>query len=249
MVFKKSKENTAEEMQNWYQDRYSSVAIQRNFLLLFSVFTAGALLVCLIIVKNLQEGKASDPYLIEYDKISGLMTIVEAKSKTEYTAQQAVKESMVLQYITHREAPKLSTIEEDMNYIRTTTASKIYADYLESVSKTIRDLKSAGTNAKYEIKVKSLQYLAANRLQVTITKNIIVDGIEKSTLDYKIIINFGFADIEMPIDDMRINPLGFQVSYYKSSEIKTFKPAIMSGEENKNENTNENNVNNKQSNE
>ena len=87
MFFGKKKINNSEEMQNWYQDRYMSVSIQRNFLLLFSIFVSIALLICLIVVKKLQEGKASDPYLIEYDNKSGLMTIVEAKSKEEYTAQ------------------------------------------------------------------------------------------------------------------------------------------------------------------
>ena len=218
---------SVEEMQNWYQDRYSSVAIQRNFLLLFSVFTAGALLICLVLVKKLQEGAASEPYLIEYDKKSGYMTIVEARSKKEYTAQQAVKESMVLQYIDKREAPQLASLEEDMNYVRMTTAAKIYPDYLAEVSGNVRLLKEAGGDAKYKTKVKALQYLAANRVQVTISKNTIVDGIEKATMDYRIIVSFGFADIEMPIDDMRVNPLGFQVTYYKATPIKVFESSVV----------------------
>ena len=232
------KNKSAEEMQNWYQDRYASVAIQRNFLLLFSIFTAGALFICLIVVKQLQEGAASEPYLIEYDKKSGLMTIVEAQSKKVYTAQQAVKESMLLQYIGKREAPQLASLEEDMNYIRVSTAAKIYSDYLNDVGLSIKNLRQAGTNPKYEIKIKALQYLATNRVQVTITKNIIVNGNIVSTLDYRIIAAFGFADIEMPIDDMRINPLGFQVSYYRSSPIKTFKSVTVGNDTNTTDKTN-----------
>ena len=115
MIFFGKNNKTSEEMQNWYQDRYVSVAIQRNFLLLFSLFISGALLVCLILIKRFQENKVNDPYLIEYDKKTGYMTVVETKSKKEYTAQQAVKESMLLQYIDRREAPRLVTLEEDMN--------------------------------------------------------------------------------------------------------------------------------------
>ena len=230
MNFWNKSKKSEEEMQNWYQDRYVSIAIQRNFLLLFSVFTSLALLICLIIVKHLQEGKISDPYLVEYDKKSGYMTVVEAKSKKEYTAQQAVKESMVLQYINKREAPQLSTIEEDMNYIRVTTASKIYRNYLTEVGNNIKALRSAGLNPKYEVKVKTLQYLAANRMQLTITKNKIVDDKQVSSDDYNIVIAFGFADAEMPIDDMRINPLGFQVTYYYVNEIKTFKSSLVNND-------------------
>lgn len=244
MIFGNNKKgNTAEEMQNWYQDRYTAVAIQRNFLLFFSIFVAIALLICLIIVKKLQEGAASDPYLIEYDKVSGFMTIVEAQSKKEYTAQQAVKESMVLQYITKREAPNLQTIEEDMNYIRVNTAAKIYQDYLTDVGNNIRKLKQAGINPKYEIIVKAIQYLAANRLLVTITKNTLADGVQTATMDYKITITFGFIDMEAPIEDMRINPLGFQVSYYRALEVKTFRSAVMQDKKENKDDSNHSSVN------
>jgi len=225
------KKTSSEEIQDWYKDRYTSISIQRNFLLLFSVFASFSLLICLIIVQRLQENKANDPYLIEYDKKSGYMTIVETKSKKEYTAQQAVKESMILQYINKREAPFLATLEEDINYVRVTTAAKIYSDYLSDIGTSIRELKSAGMNPKYEIQVKSLQYLAANRVQVTIAKNIVVDGKQMSSTNYNIVISFGFVDIEMPIDDMRINPLGFQISYYRKNEIKTFKSIVPNSNE------------------
>ncbi len=231
MIFFGKNNKTSEEMQNWYQDRYVSVAIQRNFLLLFSLFISGALLVCLILIKRFQENKVNDPYLIEYDKKTGYMTVVETKSKKEYTAQQAVKESMLLQYIDRREAPRLVTLEEDMNYVRVTTSSKIYRDYLNEIGNNIKTLKSAGVNPKYDIKVKSLQYLAANRVQLLITKSIVIDGKDVSKTDYSIVMSFGFVDIEMPIEDMRVNPLGFQVTYYHASEIKTFKSAIVDNKE------------------
>lgn len=228
--FSKNKTSSAEEMQNWYQDRYMSVAIQRNFLLVFSLFIASSLLLCLLAIKHLQEGKGGDPYLIEYDKKTGFMTIVETKSKKEYTAQQAVKESMLIQYIYHREAPKLTTIEDDMNYIRVSTSAKIYSSYTSSVAKEIRELRDAGQNARYDLKVVSILYLAANRVQITLKKKLIVDDKEVDETTKKIVISFGFSDIEMPIEDMRINPLGFQVSYYQSTPIKEFKSTIINSD-------------------
>ena len=224
---KKAEGNSAEEMQNWYNDRYSSVAIQRNFLLFFSLFVACALLVCLIVIKNLQEGKAAAPYLIEYDKKSGYMTIVESKSKKEYTAQQAVKESMLMQYIYHREAPKLTTIEDDMNYVRVTTSANAYNNYTSNISKDISALRTAGQFAKFEIKVNSMSYLAANRVSIKITKNLVAEDKIVSTMDYNIIASFNFADIEMPIDDLRLNPLGFQITNYRINAVKTFKSSLL----------------------
>ena len=235
-----NKNKSSEEMQNWYKDRYLNVALQRNFLLFFSLFISLSLLFCLFFVKRLQEKSISDPYLIEYDKNTGYMTVVEAKSKKEYTAQQAVKENMVLQYIGKREAPSLVTLEEDMNYVRTTTNAKIYQLYLNDVGENIKKLRSAGVNARYEIKIKSLQYLAANRLVISAVKKTIVDGKETAEMDYQITIAFNFVDIEMPIEDMRVNPLGFQVSYYQATEVKTFKGVVVDYENKKNKNSNDN---------
>ena len=240
--------NNAEEMQNWYSERYSSVAIQRNFLLIFSVFISLALLICLIIVKNLQEGKATAPYLIEYDKKTGYMTIVEEKSKKEYTAQQAVKESMVMQYLYHREGIKLTTIEEDMNYVRVNTLSQLYNAYSTNISKDISKLRSAGQVAKYDIKVNSISYLAANRVKVGITKTLVADDVNISSMDYNIVIGFNFAELELPIEDMRINPLGFQVTFYNATEIKTFKSSLLQDKEN-DTNVSNNNVKNIEQNE
>ena len=244
---KKAEGNSAEEMQNWYNDRYSSVAIQRNFLLFFSLFVAGALLICLIIIKNLQEGKAAAPYLIEYDKKSGYMTIVESKSKKEYTAQQAVKESMLMQYIYHREAPKLTTIEDDMNYVRVTTSVPVYNNYTSNISKDISALRTAGQFAKFEIKVNSMSYLAANRVSIKITKNLVAEDKVINTMDYNIIASFNFADIEMPIDDLRLNPLGFQITNYRINAVKTFKSSLLP-ENDKEEDKKNEAINNNQSN-
>ena len=229
-----SKEKSSNDIQNWYQDRYISVALQRNFLLFFSIFISVALLMCLIFVKHLQEAKINEPYLVEYDRKTGYMTVVESRSKKEYTAQQAVKESMVLQYIGKREAPNFTSLEEDMNYIRTTTNAKIYQKYLNEIGENVKKLKNAGINARYELKIKSLQYLSSNRLIVNAIKKIIVDGKEKSSADYQITVAFDFVDMEVPIDDMRVNPLGFQMTYYQATEIKNFNNVVVEYDDNKN---------------
>ena len=244
---------SVEEMQNWYQDRYSSVAIQKNFLLLFSIFTSFALIICLMIVKKLQEGKASEPYLIEYDKGTGQMAIVESRSKKEFTAQQALKETLVIQYIYHREAPKLTTIEDDMNYVRVSSHIKIYPDYVSQAGNYLRELRKYGSSANYELKVKSLTYLAANRLQVRITKKLVNEQKIISDMDYNVTVSFGFVDMEMPIEDLRMNPLGFQVSYYRVQPVKTFKSTIIKEDDDNNKNDNEkqnaDNKDNKENNE
>jgi type IV secretory pathway component VirB8 len=240
--FKNKKVNSAEEMQTWYNDRYISVSIQRNFLLAFSVVIACALFICLMVVKRLQDGKTATPYLVEYDQDSGFMTIVEAQSKKEYTAQEAVKESMLLQYIQKREAPKLSSLEEDMDYVRVMTSSKLYSEYSKSITGVVSELRKAGITAKYYIDVKDMIYLSANRVRFEITRVLKDDNNEiLSSNDYSIVVSFGFADLTLPIEDMRINPLGFQITSYILTPVKKKQPKIQL---NSNErDINDNNIN------
>ena len=225
--FTKKTEQNTDDMQNWYSDRYASVSIQRNFLLLFSIIISISVLVCLMVIRSIQEGKSSVPYFIEYDKDSGYTYVVDAQSKQEYTAQQAVKESMIIQYINKREAPRLSTLEDDMNYVRVMSSSKLYESYTRSVISTVSALRKEGLNSKYSIEIKSLTYLSANRVKISFSRILRNDNEQEvSSNDYILTTTFGFSDAETTIDDMRINPLGFQVVSYNLTPVKTYQSAL-----------------------
>ena len=224
---KKQTAGGAEEMQNWYNERYSAVAIQRNFLMFFTILILIAMLICLVIVKKLQEGKAAAPFLIEYDKNTGFMTIVESQGKKEYTAQEAVKEAMLMQYIDHREAPRLSTIEDDINYVRVMTSGRIYDSYTKDAANKLNELRNAGQISRYSVEVKSMQYMAENRVKMKITRTLEGDGIVVKSEDFDLTVTFGFANIEFTVDDLRINPLGFQVTAYSLKPIIEKKSAIV----------------------
>ena len=212
---------------NWYVDKYNSVVVQRNILLITIVIFAFILLICVSVLSRIQKDSDIKPYIIEYNNNTGLLTVIETQSKKEYTAQQAVKESMVIQYINHREAPKLSTIEDDMNYIRVMTSSKLYGDYTKSISELSAKLRNTGSSAKYSIDITDFSYLTASRVQIKMTRKLYDNNdVEIDSNDYKIIISFGFSDLILPLEEMRINPLGFQVTQYNISQVKQQKPVI-----------------------
>ena len=212
---------------NWYKDKYNSIVIQRNFLLIAIIIFSVTLLVCMSILSRLQSNDNVKPYIIEYNSNTGLMSVVETQSKKEYTAQQAVKESMVVQYINRREAPKLSTIEDDMNYIRVMTSSKLYNEYTKSMSELTGKLRNAGSNARYSIDITDFSYLNASRVQIKMTRKLYDNNdVEIDNEDYKIIVSFGFSSLILPIEEMRINPLGFQITQYNISKVRAQKPVI-----------------------
>ena len=191
---------------NWYKDKYNSILVQRNFLLIAIVLFSATLLICVSILSRFQRSDNVKPYIIEYNNNTGILSVVETQSKKEYTAQQAVKESMVIQYINRREAPKLSTIEDDMNYIRVMTSAKLYNDYTKSMSEL--------TGNASRVQIKMIRKLYDN------------NDVEIDSEEYKIIVSFGFSDLILPIEEMRINPLGFQITQYNISKVRAQKPVI-----------------------
>ena len=212
---------------NWYKDKYNSILVQRNFLLVAIMFFSATLLVCVSILSKLQRSDNVKPYIIEYNNNTGILSVVETQSKKEYTAQQAVKESMVIQYINRREAPKLSTIEDDMNYIRVMTSAKLYNDYTKSMSELTGKLRNVGSNAKYSIDITDFSYLNASRVQIKMIRRLYDNNdVEIDSEEYKIIVSFGFSDLILPIEEMRINPLGFQITQYNISKVRAQKPVI-----------------------
>ena len=51
MNFNNKVKKNNDDMKNWYSDRYASISIQRNFLIIFSIIVAMCTFVCLLIIK------------------------------------------------------------------------------------------------------------------------------------------------------------------------------------------------------
>ena len=132
-----------------------------------------------------------------------------------------------MQYLDNREAPRLSTIEDDINYVRVMTSGRIYNSYTQDAANKLVELRNAGQISRYSIEVKSMQYMADNRVKMRITRTLEGDGVVVKSEDFDLTVTFGFASFEMTLDDMRINPLGFQVTAYKLTPVVEKKSALV----------------------
>lgn len=218
--------------QGWYEDRYISILIQRNFLILFTTFISLGLLICLVIIKNIYDGNSVEPYILEYDKATGIMTVVESQSKKEYTAQQAIKESLLTRYVENREGINLSNIEETMNYTRVMSHPQIYDEYVKTIGIDLNMLRETGGKIiGFKTELLSITYFSATKVDIKFVKYLIADNKILSTRKFKASISFGFVDLEASVEDLRLNPLGFQVSYYRVIEEKTLEETKISNDQ------------------
>jgi type IV secretion system protein VirB8 len=114
---------------SWYQDRYLMAIVQRNFLLIFSVVSSIGVLICLILIKNFYEGKTVEPYLVEVDKKTGIASVVDTKSKEQYTSNEIVRESYIMQYVRAREQYSQEKVDDYQNILRVLSSPSIYKIY------------------------------------------------------------------------------------------------------------------------
>ncbi len=209
------------KIQNWYSDRYFSATLQRNFLFFFATITSIAMLISLIVIKNLYEQKSVDPYLIEVEKQTNVMAIVDNTTKQEYTAQEAIKEYFILQYLNAREGYKPQSLEENINLIRVFSSKSVFEDYQQTSSASQMLRFARDTIAK--VKVKSISYVTDGRVEIRFTVEIFSQELAKTDLkSYILMLGFSFLSLELSQAEIRLNPLGFQVISYFLKEVKLF---------------------------
>lgn len=209
------------KVNNWYADRYNSLILQRNFLAIVVLISSVACLASLFIIKFLYSQKVVDPYLIEVNKKTNVMSIVDNVSKKQFTAQESIKEYFFVKYLKAREGYVETTLESDSEVVRVLSSPALYKAYLDGLSARTLAMSKFGKDAKVDIKIKSISYLTEKRVDIKFSK--ITESKEsarKEVGEFSLLIGFDFVDMDMSLSDLHINPLGFQVQSYFLNESK-----------------------------
>lgn len=223
LIAKKNKTAPSLKVKNWYVDRYMSLAVQRNFLFIFAAISSFVILIAMVVIKNLYEQKSISPYLIEVDKQSNIITMVDSITKEVYTAQEAIKEYFFLKYIQAREGYKESNSEEYNEILRTYSSPYIYEDYKQSSKKVSYDAQRFARDAVVEVKIRSITYMSPERVEIRFAREFYsLESGKKSTYNFTLNMSFKFINLESNLLERRINPLGFQVTRYLLLEEREF---------------------------
>ncbi|MBL0725441.1 MAG: type IV secretion system protein [Alphaproteobacteria bacterium] len=200
---------------NWYVDRYLAIAVQRNVLFLFSALASIGVLIGLILIKVMYDQRAIDPYLIEVEPDTGIATIVDYKTKKEYTAQEALKESLLVSYVSAKEAYDVNAVERNMDYVRVFSTKASYEEHVKNYDESIKLVRRYGQRPSAQIKIRSLNYITPTRVALRFAKIVSAEN-KPQTKEYKYmaIVSFQFSDLELNLEDRRLNPFGFQVVSY-----------------------------------
>ena len=83
---------------NWYADRYYSVIIQRNFLIILVIFCLIGAIVGTYVVGNVTSTFKIQPFVIEVEEKTGLTDIVNPLSHNELTTNEALNKYFIMKF-------------------------------------------------------------------------------------------------------------------------------------------------------
>lgn len=217
---KKLEEKKPQHKINWYEDKYQSVLVWRNWLFTLTLASiAGIIVVCgaLYIMLPL---KSVSPFVIQIDEKSGISEMVENKSVREYSANEMLLKYFVMQYISARENYDIDTFKTNSEIVHAMSSDDVYRTFLELISP---DNPESPIN-KYSFKVNRLVDLmnftvldkdssgssqVQARIRIRETSNFQVEK-------YAIVTLSCYFEDNLQLDEKQrlINPLGFIVTAY-----------------------------------
>lgn len=208
---------------NWYSDRYISLVVQRNLLFALAIMSSVGVLIGLVIIKAIYEQRSIDPYLIEVEQQSNIITTVDQESKAEYTARESIKEYFIVNYIKARESYDSANYDANVDLMRIFSSKQEYEAFASGADNARLDAKNLGYGAVTVMKLHSIAYLTPNRAKIRFVRESRIPGSKNaSSRSFSLIFGFAFLDLRLSMEDLHINPLGFQVNSYIMQEEKIF---------------------------
>lgn len=212
---------------NWYADRYQAAKVQRNILLIICIISVSSSLIITYMLGQLSNKKTYEPYLIQVEDKSGIVTQINQRSLEKYRADEVMAKYFLVKYLEARESYNFY----DYRYfytrvVRLMSSGSVYSTFSRYISTSnAKSPVKLGSQASVHIEIKSMTNLAKQKIQIryakvktrgevpVYTEDAIIDREHKIAT-----INYGFFDLNLNKKDRFINPLGFQVTSIRIDE-------------------------------
>jgi type IV secretion system protein VirB8 len=211
------------ETKNWYKDAYQAVVVQRNFLAVATFTSLIGVVVLGMSLASLSDSKIFEPFVIEVDSATGVVTRVDSRSVEKLTQNTAVARSFLARYLMAREGYSPYTFDYDFRqFVRLLSTTDIYRDFRFSIGRGNKDSPlNLQRKSRREVLIKSITFLEKGRVQMRFVVNQIDYGSNKlsGVKHYISTIDFVFNENrELKTHERYVNPLGFEVRGYQRNE-------------------------------
>lgn len=216
-----------QEYGSWYQDNYRFAIAQRNLLFLLFLISLGGVIAALFVILFLNKMKTLEPFVIEIEEKTGIVTVVDQSTVKNFSANESVNNYFILKYL------RLWEIFDNNNYkynyytqLRLFSSPAVFNQFLSYIRLSNPDspinLYANNPIISGDIKVRSIQYIETNLVQIRFNIQIKTKRAERyennTEKSYIASIRFAYNDLQINESERYINPLGFQVISYKKTE-------------------------------
>ena len=208
------------QSKNWYKDRYQYVLVQRKILVLITSLSLIASLVTVLVIMQLTPLKTVEPFVIQVDQKTGITQTVNQMTVKEITANEAVNNFFLVQYIRGRENYLNNDLTRNYNLVRLMSESaKVYGEFVRGANPNNPKSNAArlGTTGVRTVKFKSITYLSPTQIQA----RVLVEEKSESNLAQQhliILLSFAYVNMALTLEERYTNPLGFIVTDYRVDE-------------------------------
>ncbi len=206
---------------NWYNDRYQAVVVQRNVLFFVTILALSGLILSVFAVAALNNRKTFEPFVIEVEDKTGIVTQVSASSLERYKADEVMMRYFIVQYVQARESYAEADFNRYLELVRLMSDKDVYTNYIPLVSSTNEESPyHLGKNAVRDVAIKSISVLdpASGRVQVRIRQSQTPLGSRRPdwVKHYIITLTYEYKNMDFAEAERLQNPLGFTITSYRS---------------------------------
>lgn len=165
--------------------------------------------------------KTVEPITLLVDRHTGYVQELKSLDPRQISAKSALTESFLTQYVIAREGFDWRDAERPYRQVALWSAGAARDDYLRLMSRDnpVGPIRRLGRDVRVTAEVRSVSAINAQTAMVRFaTRRRVGDGLDTPDGDWVAIIEFRYAGEPAPVEQRRLNPLGFQVVRYTRSQ-------------------------------
>jgi type IV secretion system protein VirB8 len=209
---------------NWYDDKYQSIVVFRNWMLLITLISIAGIFLMTLASYYFVPLKSVSPFVIQIDEKSGVTEVVDSKTNDEFTSNEALIRYFAHRYIVTRESYNFRTFQDNWDVVRLLSHPDVFKTYKNEMADENGMPRVFGAQTERKIAQISSQ-VKTNKTtgEISVTERVYVTETttQRRPLEYTMIINLicYFDSLFNLTDEERlVNPLGFKVVYYNAEK-------------------------------
>lgn len=229
-MLKRSQKQGSDSAQDWYQDKYQNITVQRNILALIALIALTISALAVFAVLRMAPLKSVEPYLLQFDEKTGITQKVNPVTRKEYAANEAIDKYFTSTYILTRESYNPSILNYNYNIVRLMSDTKIFYEYRRRMDPSVEGTvaQKLGVNGRRDVKIRSIVYItnpierrrknepsSGKLMQARITTSDSLAGKEDVEQHWLVTVEFDYVQLAITEAEQLHNPIGYQVTSYQ----------------------------------